>query len=120
MQRTLQQRDETKSQEKRTVESSSPHILFHLRQLRDEFGAPARRGNVWETFKSSAQELGKLYRMHVMGTVYVVIADPALAKQANSATSRAPYAAWAATVSARSDTIVHRHECHIVDTDQDY
>ena len=39
------------------------------------------RGNVWETFKETAQKLGNLYRMHVLGTVYIVISDPAIAKQ---------------------------------------
>ncbi len=38
-------------------------------------------GNVWETFKDTAQKLGNVYRMHVLGTVYIVISDPAIAKQ---------------------------------------
>ena len=44
------------------------------------------RGNVWDTFKESAQKLGNIYRMHVLGTVYIVISDPAIAKQAISRT----------------------------------
>ncbi len=38
-------------------------------------------GNVWDTFKETAQKLGNVYRMHVLGTVYIVISDPAIAKQ---------------------------------------
>ena len=34
------------------------------------------RGNVWDTFTRLAQQYGSIYRMHVLGRVFIVVADP--------------------------------------------
>jgi len=42
------------------------------------------RGNVWDTFTGFAQQYGSIYRMHVLGRVYIVLADPSHIKHALS------------------------------------
>ena len=34
------------------------------------------KGNVWDTFTEYAKDFGAIYRMHVLGRVYVVLSDP--------------------------------------------
>lgn len=34
------------------------------------------RGNVWDTFTRLSQQYGSIYRMHVLGRVFIVLADP--------------------------------------------
>ena len=34
------------------------------------------KGNVWDTFTNYATQYGAIYRMHVLGRVYVVLSDP--------------------------------------------
>jgi len=38
------------------------------------------QGNVWDTFRALSAEHGNFFRMHVLGRVYIVMADPAFAR----------------------------------------